>query len=199
MGCVGASSADCPEGDKVACSSSGDGFMDDAFSMCPWQRLHYPCWSAACQRGDLATRRGGDCAPPPERRHEGIMQRVKRSTYPEPYYSRMAGRDKQVLGDLFGLKNFGVNRTTIRPGGTSALRHWHTRQDEFVYILSGTATLVMDGGKSPDWMRNAMRALAGVLPNATYRTVAGQTHMVKPNALAPPIIEFFRSGAPTLV
>lgn len=78
-----------------------------------------------------------------------VPPRTKRSLYPEPYYARMAGRDKQVLGDLFGLKNFGVNRTTIRPGGTSALRHWHTRQDEFVYILSGTATLVMDGGETP--------------------------------------------------
>jgi pimeloyl-ACP methyl ester carboxylesterase len=60
-------------------------------------------------------------------------------------------------------------------------------------------TLVMDGGKSPDWMRNAMRALAGVLPNATYRTVEGQTHMVKPKALTPPLVEFFRSGAPNPV
>lgn len=54
-------------------------------------------------------------------------------------------------------------------------------------------TLVMDGGKSPAWMRNAMRALAGVLPNARYRTLDGQTHMVKPKVLAPPLIEFFRS------
>jgi pimeloyl-ACP methyl ester carboxylesterase len=52
-------------------------------------------------------------------------------------------------------------------------------------------TLVMDGGKSPAWMRNAMRALASVLPNATYRTLDGQTHMVKPQALAPPLVEFF--------
>ena len=54
-------------------------------------------------------------------------------------------------------------------------------------------TLVMDGGKSPVWMRNATRALAGIVPNATYRTVDGQTHMVKPKALAPPLIEFFRA------
>lgn len=78
-----------------------------------------------------------------------VPVRAKRSTYPEPYYSRMAGRDKQVLGDLFGLKNFGVNRATIRPGGISALRHWHAKQDEFIYILAGTATLVMDGGETP--------------------------------------------------
>jgi pimeloyl-ACP methyl ester carboxylesterase len=52
-------------------------------------------------------------------------------------------------------------------------------------------TLVMDGGKSPVWMRNATRSLAAVVPNATYRTLDGQTHMVKPKALAPPLIEFF--------
>jgi pimeloyl-ACP methyl ester carboxylesterase len=60
-------------------------------------------------------------------------------------------------------------------------------------------TLVMDGGKSPAWMRNATRALAGVLPNATYRTLDGQTHMVKPKALTPPLVEFFTSRATTAV
>ena len=54
-------------------------------------------------------------------------------------------------------------------------------------------TLVMDGGKSPVWMRNATRSLAAVVPNATYRTLEGQTHMVKPKALAPPLVEFFRA------
>jgi pimeloyl-ACP methyl ester carboxylesterase len=58
-------------------------------------------------------------------------------------------------------------------------------------------TLVMDGGKSPAWMRNATRALAGVLPNATYRTLDRQTHMVKPKALTPSLVEFFRSAAST--
>lgn len=53
------------------------------------------------------------------------------------------------------------------------------------------ATLVMDGGKSPVSMRNAMRALANVLPNAHYRTLRGQTHLLKPKALAPVLVEFF--------
>ena len=52
-------------------------------------------------------------------------------------------------------------------------------------------TLVMDGGKSPAWMRHAMRALASVLSNATYRTLEGQTHMVKPKPHAPALVEFF--------
>jgi pimeloyl-ACP methyl ester carboxylesterase len=52
-------------------------------------------------------------------------------------------------------------------------------------------TLVMDGGKSKAWMRNAMRALTKVLPNAQYRTLPGQTHMLKPEALAPVLVEYF--------
>jgi pimeloyl-ACP methyl ester carboxylesterase len=53
-------------------------------------------------------------------------------------------------------------------------------------------TLVMDGGKSPAWMRHANRSLAGVLPNARYRTLPGQTHMVKAKAHAPTLVEFFK-------
>jgi pimeloyl-ACP methyl ester carboxylesterase len=56
-------------------------------------------------------------------------------------------------------------------------------------------TLVMDGGKSPAWMRNAMRALADVLPNATYRTLPGQTHMIKASAHVEPLVQFLRSPA----
>jgi uncharacterized cupin superfamily protein len=80
--------------------------------------------------------------------------RIKASTYPEPFASRMKGRLKKPLGDLFSLANFGVNLTTLAPGASSALRHAHTKQDEFVYILSGSPTLHTDEGKtrlSPDW------------------------------------------------
>ena len=52
-------------------------------------------------------------------------------------------------------------------------------------------TLVMDGGKSPAWMRHVMRELADVLPNAKYDTLDGQTHMLKPQAVAPVLVEFF--------
>ena len=58
------------------------------------------------------------------------------------------GRDKRPLGDLFGLTNFGVNLTRLAPGGQSALRHAHSKQDEFVYILEGEATLVLDSGET---------------------------------------------------
>jgi uncharacterized cupin superfamily protein len=72
--------------------------------------------------------------------------RAFRTNYPEPFASRMAGRDKRPLGDLFGLTNFGVNITRLAPGGSSALRHAHTKQDEFVYILEGRPTLVTNAG-----------------------------------------------------
>jgi uncharacterized cupin superfamily protein len=71
-----------------------------------------------------------------------------RTNYPEPFASRMAGRDKRPLGDLFGLTNFGVNITRLAPGGASALRHAHTKQDEFVYILEGSPILVTDAGRT---------------------------------------------------
>jgi uncharacterized cupin superfamily protein len=72
--------------------------------------------------------------------------RARPSTYPEPFAARMAGREKRPLGDLFGLANFGVNLTRIAPGGTSSLRHAHSRQDEFVYVLEGHPTLHTDEG-----------------------------------------------------
>ena len=74
--------------------------------------------------------------------------RAKPSNYPEPFASRMGGRVKKPLGDLFGLANFGVNRTQLVPGGASALRHAHTKQDEFVYILEGHPTLHTDEGRT---------------------------------------------------
>jgi uncharacterized cupin superfamily protein len=73
--------------------------------------------------------------------------RSKPSSYPEPFASRMNKRQKRPLGDLFGLKNFGVNLTTLAPGGESALLHRHTKQDEFIYILQGTPTLVTDSAE----------------------------------------------------
>ncbi|MGG5817982.1 cupin domain-containing protein [Falsiroseomonas sp. HW251] len=71
------------------------------------------------------------------------------SGYPEDLRRKVAGREKQVLGDVFGLSNFGVNRTVLAPGAQSALRHAHRAQDEFVYILEGEPTLVTDAGETP--------------------------------------------------
>ena len=74
--------------------------------------------------------------------------RTKPSNYPEPFASMMQGREKRALGDLFGLSNFGVNYTRLPPGALSALRHAHTVQDEFIYILEGHPTLHTNSGKT---------------------------------------------------
>ena len=74
--------------------------------------------------------------------------RTKPSNYPEPYASMMARRIKRPLGDLFGLKSFGVNHVTLPPAAVSALHHRHTTQDEFVYVVSGTLVLVHDAGET---------------------------------------------------
>lgn len=73
----------------------------------------------------------------------------KPSAYPEPFYSRVLGRQKRPLGDVFGLKNFGVNLTRLVPGAISALRHTHSAQDEFIYIVEGEPILVTDAGETP--------------------------------------------------
>lgn len=74
--------------------------------------------------------------------------RTKPSNYPEPFASRMSGRVKRPLGDLFGLTNFGVNLTRLTPGSVSALLHAHSRQDEFIYILEGQPTLITESGET---------------------------------------------------
>ena len=72
---------------------------------------------------------------------------VTGSAYPEPFRSRVSARRKQKLGDALGLKNFGVNLTTIPPGAVSALRHWHSHEDEFIYLVSGELMLVTSEGE----------------------------------------------------
>lgn len=78
-----------------------------------------------------------------------VPPRTKPSNYPEPFASRMAGREKRALGDVFSLTNFGVNLTGLAPHATSSLRHAHSRQDEFIYVLQGRPTLHTDRGRTP--------------------------------------------------
>jgi uncharacterized cupin superfamily protein len=68
--------------------------------------------------------------------------------YPEPFAARVAGRERRALGDAFGLTNFGVNLTRLPPGGMSALRHTHMREDEFIYVIEGEPVLVTNGGET---------------------------------------------------
>jgi uncharacterized cupin superfamily protein len=77
-----------------------------------------------------------------------VPPRARPSNYPEPFASRVAGREKRALGDFFGLKNFGVNLTCLRPGAQSALYHRHSRQDEFIYVLEGDPTLITEAGET---------------------------------------------------
>jgi len=76
-----------------------------------------------------------------------VPARTKPSNYPEPFASRMQGRVKRQLGDVFHIQKFGVNLTQLAPGAQSSLFHQHTKQEEFIYILSGFPTLVLDRGE----------------------------------------------------
>ena len=69
------------------------------------------------------------------------------TSYPEPFRAGVVKRWTRRLGDHAGLENFGVNLTRIEPGGMSSHRHWHLKQDEFVYVLEGEAALVTDAGE----------------------------------------------------
>jgi len=66
------------------------------------------------------------------------------SNYPQSFAERVAGRSKRKLGDAFGLSRFGVNLTELAPAAVSAVAHHHSQQDEFIYILEGEATLLLD-------------------------------------------------------
>ncbi len=69
------------------------------------------------------------------------------TNYPDEFKAAVNGRDRQRVGKAAGLKNLGVNLTTLTPGAQSALRHWHSAQDEFIYIVQGELVLVTNEGE----------------------------------------------------
>lgn len=69
------------------------------------------------------------------------------SSYPEPFRAAVENREKRPLGDPLGLSQFGVNLVVLPPGCWSSQRHWHSHEDEFVYVLDGELTLVTDAGE----------------------------------------------------
>lgn len=69
------------------------------------------------------------------------------SGYPEPYRSRCLPREKRALGAAFDLTHIGINHTTLPPGKESSMRHWHTHEEEFIYVLSGEVVLRTDAGE----------------------------------------------------
>lgn len=104
-----------------------------------------------------------------------VPPRAQRSLYPEPFATRVDGREKRVLGDRFGLRNFGVNLTRLAPGAMSALRHAHATQDEFIYVLEGHPTLYTDAG--------ALRLAPGMC--AGFRAGSGDAHHLVNESDAP--------------
>src|SRR6476620_12045440 len=80
-----------------------------------------------------------DVTAAPERKGTG---------YPAQFNARCAERIRQRLGDAGGLKDFGVNLMRLPPGNWSSQRHWHSHEDEFVYLLEGELTLIEDGGET---------------------------------------------------
>jgi uncharacterized cupin superfamily protein len=103
-----------------------------------------------------------------------VPPRARRSLYPEPFASRMAGRTKRKLGDHLGISSFGVNLTTLAPGAQTALLHRHTVQEEMVYVLEGRPTLVTDEGE----VALAPGMCAGFIPDGPAHHVVNRTDQV---------------------
>jgi len=80
-----------------------------------------------------------DIARVPERKGSG---------YPSPFDQPCAPRVRKPLGDEAGLNDFGVNLLSLPPGAWSSQRHWHSEEDEFVYVVSGELVLVTDEGET---------------------------------------------------
>lgn len=70
------------------------------------------------------------------------------SGYPAPFDGPCAGRSKHALGDAFGLADFGANLVTLPPGAWSSQRHWHSAEDELIYVLEGAPTLITEAGRT---------------------------------------------------
>ena len=69
------------------------------------------------------------------------------SNYPSPFDEPCSAQSTQRLARHAGLTLFGVNLTVIEPGAWSSQRHWHSHEDEFVWVLEGELTLVTDAGE----------------------------------------------------
>ena len=70
------------------------------------------------------------------------------SSYPEPYASQVGRREYQGLGKAGGLTQYGVDLVTMYPGDVSSMRHWHLKEDEFVWMVEGELVLVQDAGET---------------------------------------------------
>lgn len=87
-----------------------------------------------------------DNAPPTATDPLSVVSRTD-SSYPRAFRSQVEGRSKRALGDALGLTHYGVNLVELPPGVWSSQRHWHSAEDEFVYVVSGEITLITDAGR----------------------------------------------------
>ena len=71
------------------------------------------------------------------------------SGYPGEFARQVLPREKRALGDAAGLTKIGINHTTLAPGAASSMRHWHSHEDELIYVLEGELVLVTDAGNQP--------------------------------------------------
>lgn len=96
------------------------------------------------------------------------------SSYPSPFDQPVAGRSWQRLGDAAGLTQFGVNLTHIPPGVWSSQRHWHSEEDEFVYMISGELVLITDAGEQPMRAGDCAAFKAGVADGHHFVNRSGE-------------------------
>ena len=125
------------------------------------------------------------------------------SGYPSPHDVPCQARGRRALGDAFGLSQFGVNLLELPPGTWSSQRHWHERQDEFVYVLEGEVVLVTDEGETilTPGMTAGFRAGSANghhlvnRSNATVRVLEVGTRTVEEVARYPDIGMMYREDA----
>jgi uncharacterized cupin superfamily protein len=103
-----------------------------------WLCKNYGCRDPRCCEGTVMPKIDVSHAP------EG-----RGSRYPAPFDEPCRERAWRRLGDAAGLTQFGVNLVTLKPGAWSSQRHWHAREDEFVYVFTGEVVLVDEAGESP--------------------------------------------------
>lgn len=80
--------------------------------------------------------------------NQAAVPELKGAGYPLPFNAPCAERVRQRLGDVGGLTDFGVNLMRLPPGNWSSQRHWHSHEDEFIFVLEGELTLIEDEGET---------------------------------------------------
>jgi uncharacterized cupin superfamily protein len=75
-----------------------------------------------------------------------VPEHTGSSAYPPELKPLVSGRHHRRLGEAAGLTKFDVNLVRLEPGAASSARHWHTREDEFVWVVDGEVTLITDAG-----------------------------------------------------